>query len=280
MKFTSTRFTRAAAAATLAVAVTAGAAAAPANAWENTFDESKGRYGTCTLSFTAEERDRINGAYRKIYETAADKAYEKIPAKEDAKTWYTWAKANPDRDPTLHPSLKDPDYLAVSGAQRRMGVKGQESAYFLAGRALKQSRKPVLEEQTLVISPVDAQKRLDDNNGFNVGSVVVPALWGFITGGVSMRQITDMIGGSLNDLGPSVKPPIDGYTKALKACANRETTTGEVKEGSSLKTDQFIGAVAGGVLGLIALLGLIAVAVGPLVNDFFTNFWKNVGVLR
>ena len=36
----------------------------------------------------------------------------------------------------------------------------------------------------------------------------------------------------------------------------------------------------GGVLGGLALLGLIAVAVGPLVNDFFTNFWKNAGVIR
>lgn len=285
MKFTSTRFTRAAAAATLTVAVTAGAAAAPANAWENTYqtyEEAGNEEGMCTLEFTAKERDDINAAYKLLFETMADVSADKLDDRENADTWYKWAKENPEKDPLawhLGTKYKGKD---VGEAQRKLAtIKiGQNSGpYHMAGTYLRQSREPVLKEQTLKITPNKAGE-MKGAGAVNTGGLVVPALWGLISGSVKLGDAAGMAQEALKTLGPRIQPTIKSYEDALTACEKRETTKGTIKEGSSLDTDQFIGAVAGGVLGLIALLGLIAVAVGPLVNDFFTNFWKNVGVLR
>ena len=75
-------------------------------------------------------------------------------------------------------------------------------------------------------------------------------------------------------IGPVTNAQIESSAPAI------QPTIKSYERPSSLDTDQFIGVVAGGVLGGLALLGLIAVAIGPLVNDFFTNFWKSAGVLR
>ena len=279
------RFMRRTIAATaLTAAVTAGAVA-PANAWENTYqtyEEAGNSEGMCTLEFTAEEQKQINGAYSLLFETVADLSAERLKDRESADVWYPWAKENPDKDPLAwHLGIKY-NGKDVGDAQRKLATLeiGKNSGpYYMTGKFLQQSRKPVLAERTLKITPYEAGKR-KGSGAVKVGDFVAPGLWGIISGSLKIGDATDMAKQALNKLGPRIQPTIKSYEAALTACEKRQTTGGKIKQGSSLDTDQFIGLVAGGILGGLALLGFIAVAVGPLVNDFFTNFWKNAGVLR
>lgn len=279
------RFMRRTIAATALTAVVTAGAVAPANAWENTYqtyEEAGNSEGMCTLEFTAEEQERINGAYSLLFETVADLSAERLKDRESADVWYPWAKENPDKDPLawhLGIKYKGKD---VGDAQRKLATLkiGQNSGpYYMAGKFLQQSRKPVLEERTLKITPAEAAE-MKGSGAVQTGDLVAPGLWGIISGSLKIGDATDMAKQALNKLGPRIQPTIKSYEAALTACEKRQTTGGKIKQGSSLDTNQFIGLVAGGVLGGLALLGFIAVAVGPLVNDFFTNFWKNAGVLR
>lgn len=279
------RFMRRAIAATALTAVVTAGTVAPANAWENTYqtyEEAGNREGLCVLEFTAEEQKQINSAYSLLFETVADLSAERLKDKKSADTWYPWAKENPDKDPLAWQLGTKYNGNDVGDAQRRLATihpSKNAGPYFMAGKFLQQSRKPVLAEQTLKITPAEAAD-MKGAGAIQTGDLVAPGLWGIITGSLKISDATDMAKQALNKLGPRIQPTIKSYEAALTACENRETTTGKIKKGSSLDTDQFIGLVAGGVLGGLALVGLIAVAVGPLVNDFFTKFWKNTGVLR
>ena len=271
------RFSRAAAAAALTVAVATGATVAPANAWENTYqtyEEVGNNEGLCTLEFTADEVQRINDAYKLMFETMAELSYEKIGDKKNGKVWYDWAKETKQKNLMLLGPLGP-----VSNAQTALFFGKDSGTYTMTARYLEQSRKPVLTNQTLKITPAEAAD-LKGAGAVNTGAMVAPGIWALLRGSLSVGQVTDMAGQALNKLGPRIQPTIKTYEEALTACEERRSTKGQISKGSSLDTDQFIGVVAGGILGGLALLGLIAVAVGPLVNDFFTNFWKNAGVLR
>lgn len=283
MKFS--RFSRAAATAALTVAVVTGVTVAPAKAWENTYqtyEEVGNNEGMCTLEFTADEVQRINDAYKLMFETMADLSADKLKNRESADIWYPWAKENPDKDPLawhLGTKYKGKD---VGTAQRKLATihpSKNAGPYFMAGKFLQQSRKPILTNQTLKITPSEA-KDMKGSGAVKTGGLIAPGLWGIITGSLKVDDAAGMATEALNKLGPRIQPTIKTYEGALTACEERRTTKGKINKGSSLDTDQFLGVVAGGILGGIALLGLIAVAVGPLVNDFFTNFWKNAGVLR
>ena len=257
----------------------------PANAWENTYqtyEEVGNNEGLCTLEFTNDEVKRINGAYALMFETMADLSAKKLQNRESADIWYPWAKENPNRDPLawhLGTKYKGKD---VGTAQRKLATihpSKNSGPYFMAGKFLQQSRKPILTNQTLKITPSEA-KDMKGSGAVKTGGLIAPGLWGIITGSLKVDDAAGMAAEALNKLGPRIQPTIKTYEGALTACEERRTTKGKINKGSSLDTDQFLGVVAGGILGGIALLGLIAVAVGPLVNDFFTNFWKNAGVLR
>lgn len=268
------RTLRRAAAATSLTAAVCASTVAPANAWENSFDESVGNEGQCTLTFTEKEKDDINGAYRLMFETMADLSYERINDLKNKKVWYEWAKETDQKD-LMAPGPLGP----VTNAQTALFAGKDSGTYAMTARYLEQSRKDVLSDTELKITPAKAAD-LKGAGAVNTGGMVAPGVWALLRGSLSVGQVTDMAGQALNKLGPRIQPTIKSYEKALTACEERETTGGKIKEGSSLDTDQFVGLVAGGVLGGLAILGLIAVAVGPLVNDFFTNFWKNAGVLR
>ncbi len=275
---------RAAAATTLTAAVCASTVA-PANAWENTYqthEEAGNSEGMCTLEFTAKEQEDINGAYQLLFETMADLSADRLKDRASAEIWYPWAKENPDKDPLawhLGTKYKGEDVGEVQRKLATIKIGENSGPYHMAGTYLRQSRKPILEERTLKITPVQAGE-MKGSGAVKTGDLVAPGLWGIISGSLKFSDATDMAGQALNKLGPRIQPTIKSYEKALTACEKRESSRGKIKEGSSLDTDQFVGLVAGGVLGGLAILGLIAVAVGPLVNDFFTNFWKNAGVLR
>ncbi|MCT1452097.1 MULTISPECIES: hypothetical protein [unclassified Corynebacterium] len=264
---------RAAAATTLSAAVCASAAA-PANAWENTFDESVGNEGQCTLEFTEQEREDINAAYGLMFGTMADLSYERINDLKDRKVWWEWAKETDQKDLTA-PGPLGP----VTNAQVALFAGKDSGTYTMAARYLEQSRKEVVPSTELTLTPAEAAD-LKGAGAVNTGSLVAPGIWALMRGSLSVGDVTTMAGEALNKLGPRIQPTIKSYENALTACEERESTKGTIKQGSSLDTDQFAGLVAGGVLGGLALLGLIAVAAGPLVNDFFTNFWRNAGVLR
>lgn len=273
---------------TVTVALTAAVSASvavPANAWENTYqthDEAGNSEGMCTLEFTAKEQENINGAYQLLFETMADLSADRLKDRASADVWYPWAKENPDKDPLAWHLGTKYNGKDVGDAQRRLATLdiGKNSGpYHMAGTYLRQSRKPVLEDRTLKITPAEAAE-MKGAGAVKTGDLVAPGLWGIISGSLKISDAADMAGEALNKLGPRIQPTIKSYEKALESCEKRQSSTGKIKEGSSLDTDQFVGVVAGGVLGGLALLGLIAVAVGPLVNDFFTNFWKNAGVIR
>ena len=270
----SARLSRVAAATAVTVAVTAGSTVAPAHAWENTFDENVGNEGQCTLVFTEKEKDDINAAYKLMFETMADLSYERINDLKNKKVWYEWAKTTNQKD-LMAPGPLGP----VTNAQVALFAGKDSGTYAMTARFLEASRKDVVSSAELKITPAKAAD-LKGAGAVNTGGLVAPGIWALLRGSLSLGQTTDMAGQALNKLGPRIQPPIKSYEAALTACENRETTTGRIKEGSSLDTNQFIGLVAGGVLGGLALLGLIAAAAGPLVNDFFTNFWKDAGVLR
>lgn len=279
------RFLRRTMMATALTAAVSASAVVPANAWENTYqtyEEAGNSEGMCILEFTEQEKNDVNNAYKLLFETLADLSAEKLQNREQAEIWYPWAKENPNKDPLawhLGTKYKGKD---VGTAQRILATihpSRSSGPYYMAGNFLKQSRKPILEERTLKITPYEAGKR-KGSGAVKVGDFVAPGLWGIITGSLSISGAADMAGEALNKLGPRIQPTIKSYEEALTACEKRQTTSGKIREGSSLDTNQFIGLVAGGILGGLALLGFIAVAVGPLVNDFFTNFWKNAGVLR
>ena len=85
------RFSRAAATAALTVAVVTGVTVAPAKAWENTYqtyEEVGNNEGMCTLEFTADEVQRINDAYKLMFETMADLSADKLKNRESADIWY------------------------------------------------------------------------------------------------------------------------------------------------------------------------------------------------
>lgn len=268
------RFMRRAIAATALTAVVTASTVAPANAWENTFDESVGNQGQCTVSFTETEKNDINQAYKLMFETMADLSYDRIGDLKNKKVWYEWAKETDQRD-LMAPGPLGP----VTNAQTALFAGEDSGTYAMTARYLEQSRKDVLADTELKITPAKAAD-MKGSGAVNTGGLVAPGVWALLRGSLSIGQVTDMTKQALNKLGPRIQPTIKSYEAALTACENRETTTGKIKKGSSLDTDQFIGLVAGGVLGGLALVGLIAVAVGPLVNDFFTKFWKNAGVLR
>lgn len=279
------RFLRRTMMATALTAAVSASAVVPAHAWENTYqtyEEAGNNEGMCILEFTEAEQQRINGAYELLFETLADMSAAQLKDKKNADIWYPWAKENPNKDPLawhLGTKYKGQD---VGNAQRILATihpNKSSGPYYMAGNFLKQSRKPILEERTLKITPYEAAER-KGSGAVKVGDFVAPGLWGIITGSLKIGAAADMAKQALNKLGPRIQPVIKDYEAALTACEEGRSTSGKIREGSSLDTNQFIGLVAGGVLGGLALLGFIAVAVGPLVNDFFTNFWKNAGVLR
>lgn len=264
---------RFAAAASL-TAVVGASAVAPANAWENSFDASVGNQGQCALTFTAQEKDDINAAYKLLFETMAGLSYERINDLKNKQVWYEWAKKSDQKD-LVAPGPLGP----VTNAQTALFAGKDSGTYVMTARFLEQSRKDAVPAAEVKLTPAEAAD-LKGAGAVKTSGLVAPGLWALVRGSLSLSQASDVAGEALNKLGPRIHPTIKSYEEALTACEERETTKGDIKQGSSLDTDQFVGLVVGGIAGGLALLGLIAVGVGPLVNDFFTKFWKNAGVLR
>ncbi|GAB3078720.1 hypothetical protein [Corynebacterium aquatimens] len=266
-----TRITAVAVAAT----VTTGAFTAPAQAWENKYDESDGNEGTCTLTFTQEEQQTVNDAYRILFEEMATITADKIADRKNASVWLDWAKANPNENPTKL-QVGNP---TVSNAQTALFLGPDSGTYLMAGKYLAQSRQPVMTTTTYKLTPSEA-KKMKGAGAVNTGGLVAPGLWALIRGSLEIGDVPKLAGQAFERVGARIQPTISSYEKALTACENRETSGGTVKEGSSLKTSEAIGLIVGGILGGLALLGLIGFALGPVVNDRLTQFWRQVGVIR
>ncbi|AWB84731.1 hypothetical protein [Corynebacterium liangguodongii] len=255
--------TRLAALATSLAVVATGVAAPHARAWENGYNAAT---DTCTITFTESDQEKVNDAYRQLFELIARNAFAGLSEREGAGLIEAYAL-----DPaTKNAALLSPD-AETRGAQTRFFMStGDDHSNYVRGVAFANlSKREVIEDgdREIVMFPAQAHEEGGPLYGVDLAGVAMAAAWtSAIDGGISGAK--DLIVETAKENYPRFAAPILTYSKAFEACANKKDSTGAVSSGSSLSGDQLSSiGIAGGVVALI-LIAALGFAARPLVDQW------------
>ncbi|QPK83079.1 hypothetical protein G7Y29_09595 [Corynebacterium qintianiae] len=248
--------------------IATGVATPHANAWENDYNAAT---NTCTITFSDQDQSNVNNAYRELFELMAKNSFAALSNPKDAKLVQEYA---------LDPATKNAALLSgdgkVSSAQTKyffntmtLGVKDHPD-YIRAIAFANLSKKPVITEQTLTMTPEEAHEDGGVMYGVDLAGVIAASAWTGVTEG-SFVGVRDLILETAKENYPRFGGPILTYSQAFEACANKEDANGSTVAGSNLTGDQFSSiGIAGGVIGLI-LIAIMGFAARPFVDQFVAN---------
>ena len=262
MKFS--RLTAPAVAASLALGVVA---APKADAFETVYDKATDK---CTITFTDTDTERVNDAYEGLFLRMGEQVRDGFTgdkAKADAQIVWEYGIRE---DVKSAADLPLPADLTISNAQTRLALGDQKDRYWQTIGFINASKKPVITEQAIVMTPEEARTDGGVTYGVDLGSLAGGAIGGLIFGG-EFADLRDAILDAATTYAPEFAASIASYGKAFEACEERENLSSSVMPGSSLTSSQATGiGIAGLVAGILALVGA-GFALRPFVDQFMAQ---------
>lgn len=165
--------TRLAAPVVAASLVFSGLAAPQAQAHETVYNKDT---DTCTITFTDKDQERVNGAYKALFVRLAEQTrdsftgtYAGQEAKGDAQI--VWEYGTRD-DVKSAADLPIPADLRISNAQTRLALGDEKDKYWQMVGFLNASKKPVVTERTITMTPEVAAEKGGVTYGVDLGSAI------------------------------------------------------------------------------------------------------------
>lgn len=262
---------RSAVAAATAAAVVTGAVAVPAQAYTVDYNKETDK---CTISFTEQDQERINEAYKNVYGLLADQLvktlgekestarYSQEQRKQDLDVYVAWAKTVDDPNPYSN----DPE---VKAAQQRLW-RHERQNYKVFVALSKASKKDMITDPHMELTREEA-KKLGETLGLDLTTVLgggFDGILGSVLGGVS--DISHSVKVMMREDALQVAGPIGAYNKALTSCVEGVSDSSSVPAGSSLSFSGLLGVLIAGIVGLVLVAAGIGFAVRPAVDGFFS----------
>lgn len=243
--------------------VFSGIAAPQAQAYSTTYDQTT---GTCTITFTEQDQKRVNDAYRALFLRLAEETRESFVGEKprsDAKIVWEYGTRE---DVKRASDLPLPANLTISNAQSALALGGQKDKYWEMVGFINASKKPVVSEPVITMTPEQARKDGGVTYGVSLADALAGTIGGVLLGG-DTEKLRDRVLTAATTYAPEFGAPILSYGRAFDACADRKESSSSILPGSALTSSQAAGiGVAGLVAGILALVG-ISFALRPFVGQ-------------
>lgn len=264
-------------------AVTAGAVAVPANAYEVKYDSAADK---CTITYTQTDQTRINKAYKEFYISLADATFDRLAEKTEPSGTQFKPYSAEDRRADIElvreyartaakPAEQAPGDLAdnftagaLRNAQRRLATY-ESNSYGLYVGLMTASKSDKVDKLEYTLTPQEAEDKaaafgLDLKN--ILPGIAVTAIF---KGGLD--EFTETAKDTLAQKGLRFAAPIYLYNKSLNSCVEKESDSSSVPEGSAMSIKGLVGAVIGGLVGLLLLAVGAGFALRPVVDQMMAR---------
>lgn len=262
-------------------AVTAGAVSVPtADAYTVDYNAETEK---CTISYTENDKSRINEAYKNLYTEMADQVFTDLEKKTETTGTriepYTQEERNADIKLVREyaAEVKDPAAKAEGGlftegsvaqAQRRLATYEGDSYWLYVG-LMKASKTDKITDTTLTLTQEEAEDRAAVF-GLDLKNVAGATVWALILQG-GTDQIAETAQQVVQDDVLKVAAPVAAYNKSLKACTDGKSESSSVPAGSSMSMKGLGIAIGAAFAGLLLLTGFLGFSLRPIVDQYFAK---------
>lgn len=264
------KFRRIALTAVTTAAVTAGVVSVPAaNAYDVKYDSAADK---CTITYTEKDQRLINQGYKDLYMAIAEEAFDQLYQKGDTAGVRPYSQEQRREDIRLvrehvktAKRAEEVGSGTVGDAQTRLALR-EPSHYWLYVGLMNASKGDQLTETTVTLTP----KQAEDKSalfGLDLKNVIPATGFAALFKINKTDEVTEIFKAAALKKAPQFAAPVVTYNKAMGACANKENDSSSVPEGSAMSIKGLIGAIIGGLVGLLLLALGAGFALRPVVDQ-------------